>query len=453
MPLGFLKSNLMKGGLFFVSGVTVKQFEQEKLIDWTSCWFGANKKTGYVSVTDFRFQKSYGSKDIDSLIRDTLGIEKRFISLNGFTFGERQASELRQIRNIGIDLDQYKQGMSIEDGLDEIQALILDKIIPEPNLILTSRGIQLFYTIYGGASPNMAWLTSYITEQYISKLRHLGADSNAKDISRVMRVPNSINERNGELVKPEIWNPYSYTLQELQSYCKPLDRFNYKGKKRAEIKRIVPPTLSFFYKTNNARLVDLDKLIDIRNGDFSHKRNTFLYIYAYHQSLICSNLSDTEGFMINVLDRIHSKEDKPMSRVEFKRTVKSAYDDAKEFFKYYQDNGYKVIPKQNDGIKKPYKTTNLIEILEITTEEQRLLKRIVGEQVAKEHDTVRKRKERRAAGVKTNSAYQEQRKNEQIQKIRLLKELKANKPDATNGYLAKKLNVSTKTIQRLSKLL
>ncbi|MGG3232393.1 AsnC family protein [Priestia flexa] len=436
-----------------MSGVTVKQFEQEKLIDWTSCWFGANKKTGYVSVTDFRFQKSYGSKDIDSLIRDTLGIEKRFISLNGFTFGERQASELRQIRNIGIDLDQYKQGMSIEDGLDEIQALILDKIIPEPNLILTSRGIQLFYTIYGGASPNMAWLTSYITEQYISKLRHLGADSNAKDISRVMRVPNSINERNGELVKPEIWNPYSYTLQELQSYCKPLDRFNYKGKKRAEIKRIVPPTLSFFYKTNNARLVDLDKLIHLRNGNLSHKRNTFLYIYAYHQSLICNSLSDTEGFMLNVLERIHSEVDKPISKAEFRRTVKSAYEDAKEFFKHYQDNGYKVIARQNDGIKKPYKTTNLIEILEITTEEQRLLKRIVGEQVSKEHDATRKRKERRAAGVKSHHEHLKQRKTEQAQKVEKLRKIKSKRPGATNVELAKELNVSTKTIQRLSKLL
>lgn len=443
----------MKGGLFLVSEVQKIRPQQEVLTDWISCWFGRNKTTGYVTITDFNFQKSYGLKDINALIRDTSGVEKRFISLNSFTFGERQTRELKQIRNIGIDLDQYKQGLSIEQGLDELQVLILEKIIPEPNLVLTSRGIQLFYTIDGGAAPNMAWLTSYITEQYISKMRHIGADSNAKDLSRVMRVPNSINERNGKIVKSDIWNPYSYTLQELQAYCKPLDRFNYKGKKKAEIKRIVPASLSLFYKTNNARLVDLDKLIHLRNGNLSHKRNTFLYIYAYHQSLICNSLSDTEGFMLNVLERIHSEVDKPISKAEFRRTVKSAYEDAKEFFKHYQDNGYKVIARQNDGIKKPYKTTNLIEILEITTEEQRLLKRIVGEQISKEHDATRKRKERRAAGVKPQYEHLKQRKTEQAQKIEKLRKIKSKKPGATNVELAKELNVSTKTIQRLSKLL
>src|SRR5690606_1170603 len=116
--------------------------------------------------------------------------------------------------------------------------------------------------------------------------------------------PNSINERNGAVVKADIWNPYPYSLEELQAYCKPLDRFSYRGKKKAEIKRIAPKNLSFFYKTNNARLVDLDKLIEIRKGDFTHKRNTFLYIYAYHQALICNTLADTEAFMWDVFNRI-----------------------------------------------------------------------------------------------------------------------------------------------------
>lgn len=421
--------------------IAAVQPKKEWLTTWDSCWFGEDKRTGYVTVTDFCFKKSYGAKDINALKRDTEGIEKRFISLNAFSFGERQTSELRQIRNIGIDLDQYKKGLSISEGLDAIQALILDKVIPEPNLILTSRGIQLFYTVEGGASPDMSWLSSFITEQYISKLRHLGADSNAKDISRVMRVPNSINERNGAIVEPEIWNPHPYTLQELQSFCKPLERFSYRGKKRAAIKRISPKNLSFFYKTNNARLVDLDKLIVLRNGDFTNKRNIFLYVYAYHQSLVCNSLSDTEAYIFDVVERIYSREDKPLSNAEIKRTVKSAYKDSHNFFDHFKKNGFKVIYRHNDGIIKPYKTTNLIKILEITIDEQRALKRIHTGVVSKEKETDRKRVERRTAGVKSRSEYLKERQAIKKQAVSLKEQ----------GYkykdIADKLGVNINTVK------
>lgn len=63
----------------------------------------------------------------------------------------------------------------------------------------------------------MAWLALYITEQLISKLKHLGADSNAKDMSRVMRVPYNINERNNAPVQADIWND--------EAYCRPLEKF------------------------------------------------------------------------------------------------------------------------------------------------------------------------------------------------------------------------------------
>jgi hypothetical protein len=421
----------------------------EKLTDWHSCWFGEGKRTGYVTVTDFCFQKSYGAKDIKALINDTFGIKSRFVSLNAFTFGERQSIHLKQIRNVGIDLDQYKKGLSIDQGLDALQALILEKKIPEPNLVLTSRGIQLFYTIKGGAASKMSWLSSFITEQYISKLRHIGADGNAKDVSRVMRVPYSVNERNGEIVKPEIWNPYPYTLQELQAYCKPLDNFGYKGKKKAEIKRIIPNNLSFFYKTNYIRLTDLDTLIGLRNGDFTGKRNLLIYIYAYHQALICSSLADTESFMLNVLERIHSKTDKPMSKTEFKRTVRSAYEDSKKFFDHFKANGFKVVYKLNDGIIKPYKTTSLIDKLDITTDEQRALHRMHTGIVSKEKDAERKCKERRSAGMKSMQEYNEQRKEQTEDKLLELQRILNDSPKLSNRKIANLMGISESYVRKL----
>lgn len=224
--------------------------------------------------------------------------------------------------------------------------MILDKIIPEPNLVLTSRGIQLFYSIDRGASPELAWLTGYITEQLISKLKHLGADAIASDVSRVMRVPNSINERNNTVVKPKIWNDEAYTLQELQMYCRPLELFETRKRKRMKViirKSEPDKRIAQFYKTNYARLSDLRRLIELRKGDFTGMRNVFLYIYSFHQSLVLNTQRDVIWSVRRAFQDVFSKTEGQLSNTEFEKTVKGAYHDAREFFDHYKGNGYIVV--------------------------------------------------------------------------------------------------------------
>lgn len=430
------------------------EVKKEHLSDWTECWFGEGKRYGYVAILQYLNEKPihrfYGSNDIDSLIHETEGKETRYISLNAFRFGKRRSTDLQQIRNVGIDLDQYKLGLTIEQALDELQVLILDCVIPEPNLVLTSRGIQLFYTIQGGAAANMFWLSSYITEQYIAKLQHIGADPQAKDAARVMRVPGSINERNNAKVEAEIWNDKSYTLQELQAYCKPLEKFGHKGKKKASVSRLLPAVhdkLSLFYRTNHVRLLDLERLAELRSGDMTGKRNTFLYIYAYHQSLICNSFVDLEIFINRVFNQIHSKTDKPMTKGELQRTVRSAYKDAKAFFEHYKDNGYQVIYKHRDGIKKPYKTANLINILDITDDEQRAMKCLHVGVISKEKDAERKRQEREAAGIKSREEYEKQRKTDSEKVLDEVKALYEN--GVKQAVISKQIGISKGRVSQL----
>lgn len=432
------------------------QFKEERLSEWPDCWFGEGKRYGYVAILQYLNEKPihrfYGSNDIDSLIRDTEGKETRYISLNAFRFGKRRSTDLQQIRNVGIDLDQYNLGLTIEQALDELQVLILDCVIPEPNLVLTSRGIQLFYTIQGGAAANMFWLSSYITEQYIAKLQHIGADPKAKDAARVMRVPGSINVRNNAKVEAEIWNDKPYTLQELQAYCKPLEKFGHKGKKKASVSRLLPAVhdkLSLFYRTNHVRLLDLERLVELRSGDMTGKRNIFLYIYAYHQSLICNSFVDLEIFINRVFNQIHSKTDKPMTKGELQRTIKSAYKDAKVFFEHYKANGYQVIYKQRDGIKKPYKTSNLINILDITDDEQRAMKCLHVGVISKEKDAERKRQEREAVGMQSMEKYNEDRKQQTEGKLSELQQILKDNPKLSNVKIAELMGVSEGYIRKL----
>src|SRR5690606_21526101 len=203
------------------------QIDRQVINSWTDLWFNDYKKAGYVAITDFNKQLFFGTNDISKVIRLTEGKTQQYISINAFDVDfnnkkfSRETTQLKQIRNIAIDLDQYKLGLEIPETLEELQNLVRKQVIPAPNLVLISRGIQLFYTINKGASPDLSWLAGYITEQFIAKLQHLGADSQAKDMSRVMRVPNSVNERNNAIVKPYIWNNVGYELNELQAYCRP----------------------------------------------------------------------------------------------------------------------------------------------------------------------------------------------------------------------------------------
>lgn len=433
---------------------------KEQLKEWPNLWFSEYKRAGYVAVTDFNRQYFYGSNDVPNIIKATNGRRKQFISLNAFDVDfnasdfSREASRLKQIRNIAIDIDQYNLGMTIDEVIDEIQVLIMEDVIPEPNLVLESRGVQLFYSIDKGAPPEMAWLTAYITEQFIAKLEHLGADSNAKDVSRVMRVPNSVNERNNAVVTPCIWNPEAYTLQELQSYCRPLEKFTTRKKTKTTITYL--PTskrLIQFYKTNYARLRDLNRLIELRNGDFTGVRNVFLYMYAYHESLVLDTQKDVLNSVKNVFSEIYSKKDKPMSNREFERTVKSAYKDAEAFFKHYKDNGYTVVYGHLDGIKKPYKTKNMIKKLNITLEEQEDMRTLRNPEIAKKQHASYMRNKRRGEGSKPREEYIQSKQDEKSARVAKLAELLEENPNATQRELADMMGVSPMTVNRLIKVI
>lgn len=433
-----------------------------KINYWTDLWFDEYKKSGYIAVTsNLKKYSFYGSNQIESLINYNENQLSRYISVNAFDVDwedihhSRSTFHLKQIRNIAIDIDQYTKGQTINQTLDEIQSLILDKILPEPNLVLISHGIQLVYSIHQGASPEMGWLVGYITEQFIEKLLYLGADTQAKDLARLIRFPKSINQKNGEFVRTEIWYDEPYTLRELQAYCRPLTKYRSPRKKQGRILGNFDERLTAFYKINYYRLEDLRKLAIIRNGNFTYCRNTYIYILAYHQSLMVNSQSTVFEIIWNDVKGIYtedkSKSVEKLTKSWVKKTVKSAYNDARDFFESFVANGYRIVFKTKDGIIKPYKTENLIKKLHITTEEQRKLRTLINCDIARERDTERKRLERRKKGMKSMEEYNKLRQiNKDNMKNKIEGLLKEN-PNITNKEIAGKLGVSTKTVQRYKK--
>lgn len=429
-----------------------------KIEHWTDLWLARDRKTGYIAVTDdFKTNTFIGLKDKKRLLDMTKGREHCYMSLNAFdvnwndTAHSRTSKRLKQIRNIGVDIDQYELGLSIPEAMTTINDLIRDEIIPEPNLIIKSHGIQLFYTIQGGASPEMSWLTSYITEQFILKMKDIGADGVAKDVARLMRVPESVNERNGRTVHPEIRHSFAYTLQELQAYTKPLNQFKTRQNRKISTIHSDEIGLVLYHRTNNARIKDFKELIQLRGGNFTNIRNIFLYIFSYHQASTADNLNDLIWLMENNFKDVYSadkKEGGSLKEYEFKATVKSAYNDAEEFFNHHKANGYQMTYKENDGIKKPYTTDNVIELLKITAVEQEQLRTLTTPEIKLRNKRNAMRMKRRAKGMRPMTEYQQERQKQRLERVKQLADLLVSKPNKTQGEYAKMLEVSRTTVSK-----
>ncbi|MEH7440504.1 helix-turn-helix domain-containing protein [Neobacillus drentensis] len=423
------------------------------IAEWQDCYISESKITGFV-CTFYLYDKRhhfYGLNDIQDLLKEAKKRSKDvYLSLNAFEYGSRQTKDLKQIRNIGVDIDCYKLNIPVHRALEEIKRLITKGSIPNPNVVIFSgRGLQLLYSISGGASPKMSFLSQYITAQFISELRHLGADTSGTDVTRVFRLPYSVNSRNGKQVTLEIWRTLEYTLLELYSFCKPLEerrKPNKTNKTNKGTLHTLPSKrgLLDIYSLNTARKNDLEALVSLRMGEIE-KRNVLTYIYAYTVALIIKNKEATIAFALQLNQRFTD----PQKITAVKRTAGNGYDDAMKFFEEFKKRDFKMWYKDRDGIKRPMKSSTIIDELDITPEEMKQFSTIIDGIEKQVRNTSQKRKKRREEGVQDRESYlddQHSKKESNRQKVVELLE-KGHK----QTEIAKIIGVSKAWISRLVK--
>src|SRR5699024_9471908 len=117
-----------------------------------------------------------------------------------------------------------------------------------------------------------------------------------------------------------------------------------------------------------------------------------------------------------------------MTKSKFNRTIKSAYNDAKQFFNYYKANGYRVIYKDNDGITKPYKTSNIIEMFNITEAEQYERNSLRDPSTKRRKDIKKLERERRTKAMRTMQEYNDEQQQQKLTRGGLLKQLLKDNP-------------------------
>lgn len=333
-------------------------------------------------------QRHYKYKE---LLQQEFNKENTYISLNTFYSTYRRLEYLKELKAHFIDLDTYKTGFTKTQILMNLEENHFNKTIPRPNLIVDSgRGIYLIWLI--NSVPSKALPLWKAVEEYLySVLKPFGADRQALDPTRVLRVPGSINSKSKSIVEVIEQYDYIYDLREIQNNFLPeLDENRPKKKGRPCKKVFIHRERSLYY----ARIQDIVKLCELRGYDLKGHRELVLFLYRYY---LCSFLEDTQKALDDVLE-LNSEFVSPLRENEVIRATRSA-----EKVYLSKDKQYK------------YKNKTLIELLEITELEETYMTTIISNKEYKRRENIRVKK-----------AYQEKlkaegkmRKKEELELLRV----------------------------------
>jgi len=419
--------------------------------EWHECYLSELKKTGYVVTLDLSKEEHkqiwYGLNDLEHFLRSSrLSLKDIYLSLNAFVHGSRKTSDLRQIRNIGVDLDFYKLGLTREHVMEELNRLIAKSTIPCPNVTLHGRGMQLIYSISGGAAPIMGYKAQYITNHFIKALMHLGADGACSDLSRVFRLPHSVHSKTGKQIEVDIWTKREYQLRELYEYVPPMEKKR-PTKRKGIIETLpAPKGVMTLYSLNTARKVDLEKIVEMRKGEIDH-RHDITYIYAFTTALIVKHQGATVDMTLQLNDRFTE----PQKTREVERTAKDAYKDAITFFDAYAKNDFEMkgLPR---NLIKPMKNTTVMDKLNLnlTQDEIENLTTLISKGEKQRRDTVKKRAQR---GSVTRDKYLAQEQEKKVDQLTQLKEVMEIHPKASQRQLARILGISESYVRKLKQQL
>ena len=293
-----------------------------------------------------------------------------YSSVNTFYQPKRNFENLYNLNSLFCDIDCVVHDISIKHAYKELWKLWDSGVIPEPSLVINSgRGLHVYWHLdncYASTKNNISFVPTYqaLLNRFAQKLAYLGADFKASEPSRVLGVPDTFNIKSNtqrKIIKPMIdlvergilhQEDIRYKIIELANVY--LEKREYREKSVTHERRKLKfneLTLAF------SRMEDYKSLIKIRNKARINEgyRNQLLYNYGlenidYTKTKINLNESLTE---INGLFR------KPLDKREVIGVIKSL-----------EKSKFKKIRNQT-----------IIEQLEISTQEQQIMKTLIEREI------------------------------------------------------------------------
>ena len=376
-----------------------------------------------VDVNGNKHQTSHRLNDMPMVLGLIDPTRDTWISQAEFFQPNRRVVNLARIGLLFADLDTYctdwAAGRSPEQLADSVLYFCHQEGIPTPSiLVFSGRGIQAKWLLEG-AVPRPALPRWNACQRYlVDRLKVAGADVGAKDASRVLRLIDTVNTKSGEVCRVvhvesgTDGQPVRYNFEYLAEVLLPVARWDIEKQKQQRDEREKRKQLKLIGggKSDNLRgfsgrqlawhrLEDLRTLMTLRGGVAEgdrmrhlHWQLNFLLLSGATNSRLMYQEAATLARAIDGAWGHNSKE------------LMTLYSKAKQF-----EAGEKVSfgDKEYPALYTPRNDT-LINLFEITDEEQRELKTIISKGMALERDKNRKQAARRAAGAVDRETYERQ---------------------------------------------
>ena len=347
-------------------GQVLRQEEYSEQINYLDILHSDSK--GWITKAEINCGYKQWHYRYNELLEQDFNQENVYISINTFYSTFRRLEYLKELKAQFIDLDIYKTGFTKEQIIMHLEADYFNKSIPRPNLIIDSgRGLYLIWLL--NSVPSKALPLWKAVEEYLySVLKPFGADRQALDPTRILRVPGSINSKSKTTVKVIEQYDYIYDLREIQNeYLPELEERKAKKKGRPSKTVFIHRERSLYY----ARIQDIIKLCELREYDLKGHRELILFLYRYY---LCYFLEDTQKALEDVLE-LNREFIYPLSETEVIRATRSA-----EKVYLSKDKDYK------------YKNETLIELLLITELEETYMTTIISNKESKRRRSIRDEK-------------------------------------------------------------
>lgn len=344
-----------------------------------------------------------------------------WISQAEFFKPNRRVVNLLRLNLLFCDIDTYRvahlQGRPVDELVNALLIVCDDEGIPVPSLVVFSgRGIQAKWLLEE-ALPRAALPRWNACQRYlVSKLSLIGGDQAAKDASRVLRVVCTRNLKSNEIVRlahitEAQGEPVRYDFDYLAECLLPYSReqiadFRAAAAEKAERKtklRVIQGgksgNLRGFSSRQLAwdRLEDLRKLAELRGGVREGQRMLHLHWRLNFLLLSGATHSGQMFYEAEALAReiMGGWQHRP-------EELSTLYQRAQqmEAGETVEWNGRRYPPLYTPS------NATLIDLFEIASSEQRQLKTIISQSLAKERHAERERARRREAGAVSREEYE-----------------------------------------------
>lgn len=391
-------------------------------------------------------QRHYRPEQLAEHLSEYMG-EDIYYSQQTFYRPQRRIENIRQLRSLYIDIDCYNMNMKPEWVLGKLELEQFRQSIPEPNFIIFSgKGLVLIWLIEPvpyKALPLWNAVQNYLLEQ----LKEVGGDSKAIDAARVFRVAGSVNSKNHKVVHVEYRHDYRYSLRQIQYDYLPELTPKPKTEKKKPGRRKKVVQLFNIYSLNHARLLDITKLVELRNYQVTGYREVICFLYRYWMCCFCN---DTEEAYRQTLE-LNNTFTYPLPERELKSATRSA-EKAYEARSNKEANE-RAIKRGYPGAGYNISNAKLIRWLDITQDEMEHMKTIFNPAEKRRRDRIRKDKERREAGIRTKEQRLEDDRKAMLEKVEKIRIALEENPNLSIRQLVQKTEIPRSTVQRLKQYL